>query len=235
MLRCDEQEFGLVVDCVNDSEEIVVKPRSAQLRDLAIYCGCTIMGDGKVALILDVAGIARAGGVIRDRFEECADVVDSLSDSTAWPLMSLLVATVGEGQRIAVPLDTVDRLEEFDRSSVEYAYGQQVVQYRGSLLPLIDVGATLGRGVGDDRSILQVVVCTVRGTLVGLVVCHVLDIVEHAAEQAHAATDAASSARDRSAVIQGRVTDLIRVDDLYSLSGLSSEQWAVAKQEGSYV
>ena len=70
VLRADERQFGLIVDEVNDTEEIVVKPLGKQLKCVNTFAGATIMGDGRVALILDVLGIGQRANVLselRDR------------------------------------------------------------------------------------------------------------------------------------------------------------------------
>lgn len=70
VLQADDRQFGLVVEGINDTEEIVVKPLGKQLKGISVFAGITIMGDGKVALILDILGIAQQGQVVsevRDR------------------------------------------------------------------------------------------------------------------------------------------------------------------------
>lgn len=109
VLQADGRQFGLVVDEINDTEEIVVKPLGKQLKGINCFAGATIMGDGKVALILDVLGLAQHANVVsevRDR---------SLADKTKTDVRSterqtLLLFDAGQGTRMAIPLSVVDRL-----------------------------------------------------------------------------------------------------------------------------
>jgi two-component system, chemotaxis family, sensor kinase CheA len=206
VLQADGRTFGLVVDEVNDSEEIVVKPLSQQLKGNTAFAGATIMGDGRVALILDVLGIAQSAHVVteaRDRRLEVTDGGVSRTDERR----TLLVGGLGGDRRVAIPLSSVARLEEFRRVDVESAGGYEVVQYRDRILPLLSIASALG--VAADAGIddaLQVVVYTEGGRSVGLVLDRILDIVEE-----HVSLHAATKQEGMlgSAVIQRRVTDVL--------------------------
>lgn len=208
VLQADERDFGLVVDSINDTEEIVVKPLGSELKGLTTYAGATIMGDGAVALILDVIGLAQRANVLSEIHGHGAAAHDERQNEDG-ERKTLLLFAVGEGGRLAMPLEMVARLEEFEPASVEQAGNQQVVQYRGELLPLIQVSSVLGgytpRARGAEEN-LQVVVYTKNGRSVGLLVDDILDIVHE--------TIAVQRECDRpgllgSAVIQGKVTDLV--------------------------
>jgi two-component system, chemotaxis family, sensor kinase CheA len=212
VLRADERQFGLVVDEINDTEEIVVKPLNQQLKGIGCFAGATIMGDGQVALILDVLGIAQGARVvneIRDRAiaDTLAQTTDTVAGRDAW-----LVFTVGEGRRMAIPLAIVARLEEFDQERVERSGDRLVVQYRNAIMPLIDIANLFNDGAATPaRDKLQVVVYSVGGQSVGLIVDQIVDVVEQAVVVEH---------RDQSpmllgsAVIQERVTDLLNLESL---------------------
>ena len=209
VLQADDRQFGLVVDGVNDTEEIVVKPLGKELKGLSAFAGATIMGDGKVALILDVLGIAQRANVIsevRDR-----NLVERRADANAAELdkRTVLLFRVREDGRMAIPLSMVARLEEFPRERLEKSGGQYVVQYRGQILPLIDLCEAMGAGTsGGGEGPLQVVVYSEHGRSVGLVVDRILDIVEQTI------TDKPRGAKHGilgSAVIAGKVTDLLDV------------------------
>ena len=211
VLQADGRPFGLVVDGVSDTEEIVVKPMCKQLKGVPIYAGATILGDGRVALILDVLGLAQHAGVIaeiRDRNLPAAPPVPE----TASRLQSTLLVGLGGDRRIGIPLSQVDRLEEFPRRSVERSAGREVTQYRGHILPLLRLDALLGDGVSPDElpGSLQVVVCASAGRRVGLVVDRILDVVDAAADPRGSAGHGIAG----SAIIQDRVTDLLDVPAL---------------------
>ena len=208
VLKADDRQFGLVVDGIHDTEEIVVKPLGKQLKGIASFAGATIMGDGRVALILDVMGIAQRARVVsevRDRRLNDKDSGDAGADD-AKDLQTLLVCRVGESDRMAIPLNLVARLEEFPVSSIERSGAQDVVQYRGEIMPLLDLARVFtGKPTteGDPR---QVVVYAEGGRSVGLVVAQILDIVS---ERIEVQRRVSRPGIIGSIVLQQRVTDLI--------------------------
>ena len=177
VLQAEDRRFGLVVPEIDDAEEIVVKPMARQLKRLPLFSGTTIMGDGRVALILDVLGIARSVGmgareVVRDR--ERADPVPRDD-------RSFLLVGLGGGGRLALPLGLVSRLEEIDARSVETASCREVVQYRGALLPLVRLAERFAGSI-TPRDRLRVVIASDEGREVGFVVEEILDIVTESPE-----------------------------------------------------
>jgi len=220
VLQADDRQFGLVVDEVNDTEEIVVKPLGKQLKGLSCFAGATIMGDGQVALILDVLGVAQMASVItevRDRAvaDTAARDQDRALGKDAW-----LIFRVGQSGRMAIPLSMVSRLEEFGPSMIEVSGSRRVVQYRGQIMPLVPVAETLGVEAGAAGEMLQVVVYSRNGQSVGLVVDEILDIVE----QQVVVENASEGGRVRgSAVIQQHVTDLLDVEGLVDSAVPSSQ------------
>jgi two-component system chemotaxis sensor kinase CheA len=209
VLQADGRQFGMVVDEINDTEEIVVKPLGKQLKSITCFAGATIMGDGKVALILDVMGLAQHANVIaevRDRAvtgkAKAAEKVDERQ--------TLLLFNAGQNARMAIPLSMVARLEEFPRSQVEHSGNQEVVQYRGQILPLIQIANYLPNASATPMQAdpVQVVVYSEAGRSVGLVVGKINDIVHEVL------TVKRNSSRDGilgSAVVQDKVTDLLDV------------------------
>lgn len=215
VLQADERQFGLVVEGISDTEEIVVKPLGKQLKGISVFAGATIMGDGKVALILDVLGIAQHANVVtgtRDR-----NIVDkSLSvQEVTTEKQTFLLLSSSDGCRMAIPLALVSRLEEFDLNSVERAGSKEVVQYRNQILPLIRLSEALGKAnPTSDGQPLSVVVHNAGGRSVGIVVDEILDIVEEAPNIS------AQSNKDGilgSAVLQQRVTDILDVNGIIRL------------------
>lgn len=210
VLQADGRQFGMVVDEINDTEEIVVKPLGKQLKGLTCFAGATIMGDGRVALILDVLGLAQHAQVIsevRDR----SMTEKHKGETRASERQTLLLFDVGEGARMAIPLSMVARLEEFPRSQVERSGAHEVVQYRGQILPLVRVSdyvRTVAEATGGGTDLMQVVVYSEQGRSIGLVVSSINDIVEEAVTVKR---DSAHDGILGSAVIQNRVTDLLDV------------------------
>lgn len=206
VLRADDRQFGLVVDCINDTEEIVVKPLSKQLKGIPVYAGATIMGDGKVALILDVLGTAQRAHVVSESRDRLHSESTSAATDQTNTRQTLVILEVG-GRRLAVPISLVSRLEEIPRDQIERADGQEVVQYRGQIMPLLRIRQLLDLPTDEDSTrSLQVVVHSEGNKSVGLVVDRITDIVETTIESRRAA---ASNELLASAVIQQRVTDLL--------------------------
>jgi two-component system chemotaxis sensor kinase CheA len=208
VVQADGRQFGMIVDEINDTEEIVVKPLSKQLKGIACFAGATIMGDGKVALILDVMGLAQYAKVISEVHDRALGDQAKKTEQ-AGAKQSFLVFDAGTDAHMAIALSSVARLEEFPRRLVERAGGQEVVQYRGQILPLIHVGSYLpGGGAAAPHDPMQVVVYTEQGRSVGLVVEHICDIVEETLKVRH---DQRRAGIAGSAVIQDKVTDLLDV------------------------
>jgi two-component system chemotaxis sensor kinase CheA len=226
VLQADERPFGLIVDEIHDTEEIVVKPLQKQLKGITAFAGATIMGDGTVGLILDVVSVAQRANVLAGARERAiAEKVETTVEKGIDHHQILLFATPGGG-RMAIPLDLVARLEEFKRSDIETVGGRSVVQYRGDILPLIRVaqalrapGAKTKRKAADVAVAMEqrvpVVVTTVNGRTVGLVVGRILDVLETPLVNRSAA---ARPGVKFNAVVQDRVTEFLDLE------------WLVGKQ-----
>lgn len=209
VLQADGRQFGVVVDEINDTEEIVVKPLGKQLKGISCFAGATIMGDGTVALILDVLGLAQEARIISETNDR-ALTEKAEGEAHADERQTLLLCNAGENGRLAIPLSTVARLEEFPRKAIERAGGQDVVQYRGQILPLIQVSQFLSSAaMGTEQpDPVQVVVYAEAGHSVGLVVSRINDIVQ---ENLIVKRDVPRLGIVGSAVIQNKVTDLLDV------------------------
>jgi two-component system chemotaxis sensor kinase CheA len=219
VLQADGRQFGLVVDEINDTEEIVVKPLSKQLKGIACFAGATIMGDGKVALILDILGLAQLASLAGQSRNHAAASKEAATQS-AEQRESWLLFRVGDRGKLAVPLSMVSRLEEFDPKTVETSGNRQVVQYRGEIMPLISVVEALHLPAQPCREgPMQVVVHSEGGHSVGLVVDEILDIVDQHVSVTRKSEDARLLG---SAVIQQHVTDLLNVPQLV-ISSMAGE------------
>jgi two-component system chemotaxis sensor kinase CheA len=212
VLQSDDVRFGLCVSAVHDTQEIVVKPIGRQLKSLAMYAGATIMGDGRVALILDVAGLAREQGIDAGQ-TDASEVRASEDDHTA-----LLVLEVAGGRRAALPLAAVARLEEFGRDRVERSGSAEVVQYRGGLLPLVRLAPAIGLpDTSDGQEHLSVVVHELDGHAVGIVIDRVLDVVDIAVSSFQVGSRYGVTG---TAVVQDRVTDLVDLEAVVARTGV---------------
>jgi two-component system chemotaxis sensor kinase CheA len=198
------QTFGIVVDGVFHTEEIVVKPMSTKLRHIDMFSGNTILGDGAVIMIIDPNGIARALGAAGSSSHEIADENAAMRASAAEQLTSLLVFRAGSSQPKAVPLGLVTRLEEIAADKIELSNGRYMVQYREQLMPLVQM-----HGVSVQTSGAQpILVFADEGRSMGIVVDEIIDIVE---ERLHIEVTGSDEGILGSAVIKGQATEVIDV------------------------
>jgi two-component system, chemotaxis family, sensor kinase CheA len=243
VLRADERQFGLVVDEINDTEEIVVKPLRKQLKTVKTFAGSSIMGDGKVALILDVLGLAQRAGVVTETRNRALTEKPTESAATAGEKETFLLFAGPGDCRMAIPLSTLARLEEFPVAQVEMSGSQWVTQYRGQILPLIRLNVVLQEQEREqqkgrrnklrtmqappppDSGPIQVLVLHHEGRSFGLVVERILDIVEDRADVKSAATRASVL---YSVVIGDRVTELLDVPAVLRSADLNAARPALA-------
>jgi two-component system, chemotaxis family, sensor kinase CheA len=218
LLQAEDRQFGLVVDEICDTQEIVVKPLGKVLKGLSCYMGATIMGDGKVALILEIAGLARLAGIV-PQSRQLASVNDTVAAQSTDTRQMLLLFRAGEFKRVVVPLSTVARLEKFHSSRVEHASGRPVIYYREQILPLVSLKGVLDPTI-EDKSLtneeLQVVVFTHRSRNIGLVVDQIEDIIE---ESITLRRSSPMPGLLGSAVISEKITDVLDLRTIIKASG----------------
>lgn len=193
--------FGIIVDQVFDTEEIVVKPVSPILRDIPFYSGNTILGDGSVIMILDPNGISAAIG--QGAASAASQTANELAEVQHNERTAFLVFKAGNNQPLAVPLGLIARLEEIDVNSIEQTGQRLVVQYRGGLMPLIPVSP--GQTLKESGS-QSVIVFSDRDRSMGLFIDEVVDIVE---DNLNIELNADAGGRLGGAVINGVTTDII--------------------------
>jgi two-component system, chemotaxis family, sensor kinase CheA len=220
VLQAENRQFGLMVDEIRDTEEIVVKPLGRRLKSIKAFAGATIMGDGKVALILDVLSVAQKAGIVSQHEDRTLATTEAESQEKADDKQTFLIFAGPDDARMALPLDKLARLEEFPASKVEKSGTQWVIQYREKILPLIRLNLVLEERRKRRRhpdapqetkelvagTSLQVLVCHDDERTIGLVVNKIVDIVEERAEVKSPATRAGVL---YAAVIENRVTELL--------------------------
>ena len=176
VLDADGRRYGLVVDGLADPEEIVVKPLSAVLKDIGLYSGATVLGNGDLALILDPSMIAQKSGVNMISEEEAGKLtIGSESEVDAGKTMEYLLVEAASRQA-AVPLADVLRIEQLPVSRIEYIGYRPVLNFEGQLLPVEDSGGVLAAAQDNPESQIIVVVCREGNRHVGIAVSHVLDV-----------------------------------------------------------
>jgi two-component system chemotaxis sensor kinase CheA len=219
VLDLEERRFGLVVDRILDTQETVVKPLGALLEQIAVYAGATILGDGAIALILDVPGLAAAAGV--------------LGQSAAWeeeepapeaPRQRFLLVQGPDDGRAVLPIGAIARLEEFPLRAVERAGAKEVIQYRGKILPVLRVSDLLQErrrkrrkpdvlDTAEERHRVQVAVLG-EGS-VGLVLDRILDIVELVPD---VQSPGSRKGVRGTMVVEGRVAEVLDVEQIIGMA-----------------
>lgn len=202
--------FGIVVDRVFDTEEIVVKPVAPILRHITMFSGNTILGDGSVIMILDPNGVARGAGITAEGRAEDQQTMSATVGIRSDSSTSLLLFRAGDQTPKAVPLGLVARLEDIPVERIEMSGGTPVVQYRGQLMPMVPIAGHWEAPASGRQAVL---VFTEGQRSMGLMVDEILDVVEEPL--------LIQPGSDRlgylgSAVIAERVTDVI--DTVYWLS-----------------
>ncbi len=201
-------EFGLILDAIHDTEEIVVKPVSQCLQHIPVYSGNTVLGDGSVIMILDPNGIARTTEAELESTNNAAKRLQNTQTQQRELVKFLLFRTTEKAPK-AVALELVSRLEELDASIIEYSHGKPVVQYRGNLMQL----TTLDGQAMPDSGTYQVIVFQYDSKTVGLVVNEIADI-ESAEPYVTLSSD--EELYHGSIVINNVTTDIVDVGALLS-------------------
>jgi two-component system chemotaxis sensor kinase CheA len=195
--------FGIIVDRVFDTEEIVVKPVAPILRHINMFSGNTILGDGSVIMILDPNGIAGSTGEMVASAQAAAEQTTTRGDLHAEDRQSMLVFRAGGKDLKAVPLALVARLEEIEVKDIEKSHGKPVVQYRGKLMPLVTIDSAFTMNAEGRQPVL---VFSDRERTMGLVVDEIVDIVEERLKVELAVEQAGLIG---TAVVSGKATDII--------------------------
>lgn len=197
--------FGIIVDQVFDTEEIVVKPVAKILRGIELFSGNTILGDGSVIMILDPNGLARASGEVDVSESKAAEAEHRERIQAADEKTSLLLFRAGDNTPKTVPLSLVSRLENVKLSDVERSGGKMVIQYRGALMPLVPFNAGVSLEDIEDKPVL---VFSDKGQSMGIVVDEIVDITE---EYVDVQTGVSQPGVLGSAIIAGKATDVVDI------------------------
>jgi two-component system chemotaxis sensor kinase CheA len=225
------RQFGLVVNAVLDQQEIVVKPLPKLLTEIGAFAGATLLGDGRVALILDILGIAQRARLVSESREDAtaaAERARALGERSKGQ-QTLLLLQGSDDARLAVPLDEVSRLETIDVDQIESGGSHHVVQYRGEIMPLIHAAELLPerrtrarnghvQTQVEDPKTYSVVVLGTPGRTLGLVVQDVLDVVEASGELRRLGCRQGVVG---TLVVQDRVTEVLDLPWLIAAAGLA--------------
>jgi two-component system chemotaxis sensor kinase CheA len=210
VMHAGKQTFGILVDKVLNTEEIVVKPMSRPLRQIPMFSGNTILGDGSVIMILDPDGLQRAVGSGTEAAAATALPTSADADDGNRPV-AMLLFRAGSAEPKAVPLSLVTRLEEIDVAAIERSGGRELVQYRGALMPLVRFPGAAPRSEGAQ----PILVFSDAGRSMGLVVDEIVDIVE---ERLSIELSSELPGMLGMAVVRGQATEVIDVGHFLPLA-----------------
>lgn len=225
VVQADNYQFGLVVDTIEDIQDIVVKPLGKQLKTASPFTGATILGNGTVALIIDVVGLANQAGVTANQNQLFSSATASGMQNQMGDHQMVLLFQGPRGARMGVPAAIAFRLEEIPRSAVEKVGDQHVIQIYGRIIPLIHLATIFpenhenylaDEAFATSADQLQIVIVSPQKELnVGLVVDHILDIVEEPL------TITGIPSRPGilyCTVIQGQITEILDIDAVIQIA-----------------
>jgi two-component system, chemotaxis family, sensor kinase CheA len=221
VLKANDFQFGLIVDELLDSREIVVKSLDRYLSDCKIYAGATILGDGTVALILDVMGLSN-----RLELEEVAQLEEEEEDKAHSDAQELLLVHNAPQEQFALPVKLVSRIERIHRSQIERAGGRISMQYRGGHLVLFSIEQAAQVIPRPEAEYLYVIVFRVADGEVGLLASQIVDIVIEAVEIEEKGFS--QPGISGSTIIGGKTTLMV---DLYGLVRAVDPEWVMRQEE----
>ena len=221
VIQVGERRYGLVVNDVLDTEEIVVKPLATILRDVDVFSGATILGDGSVVLILDPNAMSeRAGNMLEEKAAE--ETEETVSDAGS-EKVAMLLFRAGNGAPKAVELEHITRLEHVESSQIEIMEGRAALQYRGKLMPILTVNSDFSgllSAHNEETHIQPLLVFTGEGYAMGLAVDEIVDVIEdHMTIELSADRPGVRG----TAIVAGRACEILDVD-YYHLRGLAEHQ-----------
>ncbi len=216
-------KYGLIVDRLHDSEEIVIKPLGRHLQQCQGYAGATIMGDGRIALILDVSSIARMAGLTSlegsERANELAEAAKEAITKTR-DKQALLTFSSSPQEHFGVPLNQVERVEKIKQHDIEEVGGRRVMQYRGGSLPLVSIDEVAMVQPLPDQDDLLVIVFHLAGKDIGLLATGPIDAIEISADIDEITLQ--QNGIMGSAIIGGKTTMLV---DIFEIVQTVNPQW----------
>jgi two-component system chemotaxis sensor kinase CheA len=229
VLQADNCRFGLVVDHVERTEEIVVKALHPSLGVIPHLAGATVMGDGRVALILDVLGLATDVGLTVEELKQASDLIDQSKEEQR--ANQMLIFRLASGRELAMPLSEIDRLEDIPLAKIERTDQMQAVQYRGQIMPLLPLSKLLEEqpqpnGPLDQSNVsegqaVKAIVINVDGSHTAITVPEIVDVAEQNGPMR--LTNKPGSLIRGAAVIEGKLTDVIDLQSVLQTSGFEQD------------
>jgi two-component system chemotaxis sensor kinase CheA len=223
------RQFGLIVDGIVDTEEIVVKPLNKHMKDIHFYAGATILGDGKVALILDVVNLADSVKLKGEDVDEFSHAEEAEEIIQGGELHSLLLFNISEHEQFAVPLSLVSRLEKISTTQdIEIAGGKEVIRYRGASMPIVRLDNYLSISSAPYQEEAFIIVFELSDQNIGFYVSKIIDTVEININVDKETFD--KNGLLGSSIIQSKVTLLL---DVYAIIEMFDPTWFTRKRRSN--
>jgi len=223
VLNAGDFEFGIIVDQIHDTEEIVVKPLCKHLKRISAFAGATVLGDGKVVLILDVVGLADAAHMATKDTLAASEPQETTPEKPE-QTRTFLLFSISNDDQFAIPAALMSRLEKIDAAEIQKAGNREMIRYRGNILPLLRIENHLHMPPPPQQESLSLIVFSVEKNEVGFVVSKIIDIVESSVN-----LDTTSVQQDGvlgSTIIEGRITLVV---DAYALIAKEHPEWFTRK------
>ena len=221
VLRLGSDQFGLCVERIVDTEEIVVKPLHERLKKCRVYAGVTVLGDGSTALIIDVPELAQTGGVRCDK-TDAASVKARTSDDNR---QKMLVFSAGGSERFALPLSMLLRVDEVSVNEIQTAGGHEYLRFRDSVIPLVRMDKAV-RGVSPCRDLKYIFAIIPRiGKPIGIAAAEIIDIID--LENSMEPGPADQAVIIGSQLVEGHLTAIL---DLCALIEAAQPGWFSSKE-----
>ncbi|MBF0277772.1 MAG: chemotaxis protein CheW [SAR324 cluster bacterium] len=178
VVSAGEFRYGIIVDTLMDSEEIVVKPLGYHLRECAGYAGATILGDGSAALILDVMGVANFMELgsqeshereQKDRLRKAQQAVGNTQD--------VLIIENAKSEQFAVQLAFIHRIERIPSDRIQQVGNKNVAQYRGEALRLFSLEDALDIKPRAEGKYVYLIIFSMHDKEVAIMASGIVDIV----------------------------------------------------------
>ena len=226
VLQADNCRFGLVVDQVQRTEEIVVKALHPSLSVIPHFAGATVMGDGRVAMILDVMGLATDVGLSAEELKQASELLEQKKISSS--ATQMLMFRLSSGRELAMPLSEVDRLEDIPVASIEETEQMQAVQYRGQIMPLLPLSTLLEQSAGNPQPVdsdsdfaskaVKAIVINTNDSRTAIAVHEIIDVAEQQGPL-RLSNEPEGLVRG-AAVIDGKVRDVLDVESVLHRCGI---------------
>ena len=220
VIQVGERRYGLVVNDVLDTEEIVVKPLATILRDVNLFSGATILGDGSVVLILDPNAMSERAGTLEEKQSDDVEDANAAADAQG-ERCAMLLFKAGQGAPKAVELEHITRLEHIESSQIEIMEGRAALQYRGKLMPILtvngDMSGLMAAKASGEEHIQPLLVFTGEGYAMALAVDEIIDVVE---DRLLIELSPDRMGVRGTAIVAGKASEILDVDH-YQLRGLA--------------